>query len=584
MKQNRHSRSGFATGVAASLLLAAAGAQAQSADTLRVPSSERLQRGPEATLDPSVTQQKTLDQRIAELNRKILADPTNGDLYNDLGVLYTEQEAWGLARDAFIRAVQAKPHDPDFHRNLGLAFARLEDWDLAARSFETYIELGQAGQRDGWRLQASALRKAGDTAGARDAYAAGLQALGKQPLAEVMRLALGLASLERDAGNEEAVRRVLETYQPISREFRETAEKQAGQPQTVDGYEEAEAIENNLLALYLDNGQILEDSGLMLEAAHTYEKAYELAPDRAELLPRIVDAYLKAGEPLKAKVTANLARQAHPDKPGTWIATGKIYEQTNQLDEAIDAYEKAYELDPGTPDLAVALGNLLMKAGRVEEGRRYLAAEINDPDTPTEVVYNYAVSLIRADKYRAAVPPLRRVVRERPDFAPGWAALAQTLRALKDYAGAIEPYRRALELSPDPRLAYNLGISAMRAERWDTAVAAYDTALAMDPTLVEARYNKALTLMRAGRLDEAVAAFDAVLEVEPDSYRVYLNKGVTLYKMGQYAEAVDAYSRALEIDETAEAYDNMGLAYQELGDKKNAQACYAEAKKLRGGR
>jgi tetratricopeptide (TPR) repeat protein len=319
------------------------------------------------------------------------------------------------------------------------------------------------------------------------------------------------------------------------------------------------------------------------EAVSLYEKAFALAPDRDELLPRIVGAHLAAGQTFEAKVAARLARQDHPDKAGAWVASGKVQEADGQLREAAESYARAYELAPETPGLRLKLGSLYLQLGEGATGRQYLVEAIEAPDTPTEVVYNYAVSLMRDKKYAAAVPPLKRVTRERPDFVGGWHALAQAYAARQMYRQAVPVYQKMLELQPDAQTAYNLGVTAGRAEMWDEAIAAYDLALELAPDGKEAAYNRAVAFMQAGRLEEAAEAFAAYRERDPDSYKAALNHGVTLFKLGRYEEAVDVYNETLEIDETAEAWGNLGLAYQELGDKKQAQLCFKESRKLGGG-
>ncbi len=148
---------------------------------------------------------------------------------------------------------------------------------------------------------------------------AGWRPWGATPSAEVCRLALGLAGLENEHGNSQAVRQVLETWQPVARAWRD----QAAAEGTDEGVAAAEAIEANLLAQFIEDGQLLEDSGLALEAAELYAKAYELAPDRHEILPRLVGAYLAAGETMKARVTARLARDDHPDEAGGLAGVGQ---------------------------------------------------------------------------------------------------------------------------------------------------------------------------------------------------------------------------------------------------------------------
>ena len=231
----------------------------------------------------------------------------------------------------------------------------------------------------------------------------------------------------------------------------------------------------------------------------------------------------------------------------------------------------------------LAIGNLYLQLGDVESARKYMAQGIDDPDTPPEVLYNYAVSLMKEKKYTAATNPLRRVVQQRPEMYQGWAALAQCLRLSKRYPEAVEAYQRTLTLKPDAKHAYNLGVCAKRSDQIEIAIAAYEQALELDPGYVEARYNLSLALMDAGRYEEAIASFDSLLEIEADSYRVYYSRGLSAYYLGRYDDALDSYELALEQKETVNLYNNIGLVYDKLGQKKKAQSYYKEAKALGSG-
>ena len=76
---------------------------------------------------------------------------------------------------------------------------------------------------------------------------------------------------------------------------------------------------------------------------------------------------------------------------------------------------------------------------------------------------------------------------------------------------------------------------------------------------------------------------ETYLAVEPDSYRIYFNQGYCLYQLGRYEEAIEHYELALERKETSDVLNNIGLAYDKLGDKETAQAYYNDAKNLKGG-
>jgi len=416
---------------------------------------------------------------------------------------------------------------------------------------------------------------------ARATFTEGITAMEPDLGPEGFRLVLALNQLEVEKGTEEAVRALLEKYTPPASAFVNATETQ-GDPEQVDGYFEARSIVHNRVQQMVDDGKLMEQSGLDAEAAKLYKSAYEMAPDRDDLLPRLVDVYIKQGMVLDAGVAARLARADHPDKAGTWIATGKVHEQNRKLEEAVAAYEKAYEIEK-IDDLRVAIGNLYMRLGNDKEASKWLKEGLGEGAKP-EVVYNYAVSLMREKKYHAAIPSLRTVTRDLPEMYQGWLALAQCLQMTKQYSQAIEPYEKALELNPDAKLAFQVGRMSMKSKQHDKAIAAYEKALEMDPTYVKARYNLSLTYMDAGRYEEAAESFDKMIELDGESYRAYYSQGLSYYYLGRYDEALEAFDMAMEFEETVNLYNNIGLVYDKLGDKKKTAEYYKKAQALKDGK
>ncbi len=527
---------------------------------------------------PALAAEETPQEKMAKLEAKVQANPTDAKSWNDLGVLRAQEGNLNQARDAFIHAVQADPSVGDFHRNLGLAFSKLGDYELAVSEFQAYRRFDTMGGKDFWRLIGGAQMQAGMTEDARVTFQEGLDVFGENPGPEGLRLALALNKLESDAGNEEAVRQLLEKYTKPAVQLMRFAKEE-----TDEGYQEARQIVNNRVVLMVENAKLLEQSDLLTEAGDLYAEAYKLTPQRDDLLPRLVDVYLKNDQSMEARVAARLARDDHPDKAGTWVATAKVYEQTLRLPDAIKAYKKAYDIDPDFPDLRVVIGNLLMREGRDAEARQYLKDGVSISSTKPEVVYNYAVSLMRDKKFHAAIPSLRTVVEELPEFFQGRLALAQCLQQTRRYREAATSYEKAYDLHPDPKLLFHIARCAQKGKQPTKAIMFYEKALVEEPGYVKARYNLALTYMDAKRYDKAVDSFQKLIELEGPSYRAYYSMGLSYYYQGLYDEALETYDMALEQKETVNVLNNIGLVYDALGDKKNAQSYYKDAKALKEG-
>jgi len=141
----------------------------------------------------------TPEEQISELNAKLLANPADSASWNDLGIIYAQQEKYGLAKDSFIKAVQSDPSQGDYHRNLGAAFVKLEMYELAISEFMAYRQLDLMGGVDFWRLIGNAQNKSGQISEARKTFQDGIKALSPQlGLADELRL--GNLDSERDWG------------------------------------------------------------------------------------------------------------------------------------------------------------------------------------------------------------------------------------------------------------------------------------------------------------------------------------------------------------------------------------------------
>jgi tetratricopeptide (TPR) repeat protein len=521
----------------------------------------------------------TPEQQISELNARLLAHPRDAALYNSLGVIYAGRQEWLPARDAFISAVQASPRLAEYHRNLAVVFVHIEAYELALEEFQAYQRLDPKGGPDAALLMGEAYRQAGHEAQAKEAFESALTDLPPDKGAERMRAALALAQLAEAAHDPAGARAALERHLDEARRLIAAA----AQAEDSTAAAPARALVATLLDGYISEANLLAGADQPGKAAEVYAKALDLAPGRSDVIEGIVGAYLAAGEKDKAREIARRATEDHPGATGAWLAMGRVAEDAGDLPEAVRAYERALAAGSTRPDLKVRLGNLCLQTGESAAARRYLADVVTDPNTPAGTLYNYAVSLIREQKFNLALGPLRRAVKVDPGLASAWSVLASDLQQLEQYPEAVEAYRQAITLGADARLSYNLGFCLNRLTRRDEAIAAFQEAVRLDPTLKEASASLGRALLEAGRYAEAVTALEAAQQLDPEAYSTEFALGLCHYHQGEYQKAIDSYNRALALKETSAALQNMGLAFDKLERKDEAAKCYAEAKKLKAG-
>ncbi|MBA4378295.1 MAG: hypothetical protein C0395_06505 [Gemmatimonas sp.] len=537
----------------------------------------RAQIAPADTSEVILRDDMSDDEKIAALNRLLVLNPRNSELYNDLGVIYAGREDWLSARDAFIAAIQSDPRAPASHRNLGLVMTKLEQYDMALSELDAYRNLAPDGGGDAWKLIADARRRSGDPEGAAAAYESGLEAYGQVFGAETCDLIMGRIVLAEAASDQQTVDAVLERYAAGARDHLAAT---GFVPADRTGLA-AKALLERALRRRIDAAQAETKAGRHAAAAALYEAAMVLDPSRQDLLPLAALAWFDSGDAMKAKVMARRATQDQPERPDGWRALGRIAEAEDRSQDAIAAYTSAWNLDDSQDDVAAKIGTLYLRAGDNEGARKFMGAVVSSPDTPPEILFNYGLSLQRTDDHKLAVPPFYKAVEKDPGLIAAWKALAASLRQLERWHEAAVAYERALASERDPKLAFQLGTCLVKDGRPGDAIAAYRLALDLDPVYTKAWSNLGVVQMQVEDYVGALDSFRTLAALEDDVYRARLNEGVCLYQLGRYEEAIAAYEQALALQETSAVWENMGHVFDKLGDKPGAASCFKEGKRLK---
>ncbi|MEG5039288.1 MULTISPECIES: tetratricopeptide repeat protein [unclassified Microcoleus] len=148
-----------------------------------------------------------------------------------------------------------------------------------------------------------------------------------------------------------------------------------------------------------------------------------------------------------------------------------------------------------------------------------------------------------------------------------------------DLGGAIAAFETALEIDPKFDQAwYGLGFTLKNWGRYSEAIAAFEKALEIDPKFHYAWYALGFTLKNLGRNSEAIVAFENALEIDPKYDDAWNGLGATLQDLGRYSEAIAAFENALEIDPKYHyAWNGLGATLKDLGRYSEAIAAFENA-------
>jgi tetratricopeptide (TPR) repeat protein len=116
----------------------------------------------------------------------------------------------------------------------------------------------------------------------------------------------------------------------------------------------------------------------------------------------------------------------------------------------------------------------------------------------------------------------------------------------------------------------------------EAACRAYEEAIRLDPSLVEAHVNLGRLYQEEGKLDEAEASYRRAIHRRPDFTVAYFNLGVVFEDRGQDEAAIAAYQRTLQLDSRFQpAHCNLAELYERQGRRQDALRHYAAAKRCR---
>jgi protein O-mannosyl-transferase len=188
------------------------------------------------------------------------------------------------------------------------------------------------------------------------------------------------------------------------------------------------------------------------------------------------------------------------------------------------------------------------------------------------------------------------VVLKSPGNGRGLMNYGNTLMAKGDFAGALDYFHRAQELTPQYSvLLINLAVAEDATKQSALAEQHFKDALRLTPSSPDSYTYYARYLLSHSRVDEARSLLQSALELSPTDVTAhdllartngqavdqsatqtpeyYLDLSLQDYREGRYPESIGASRAALkQRPNYAEAWNNIGAAYNKLGRYKEAVA------------
>jgi tetratricopeptide (TPR) repeat protein len=253
---------------------------------------------------------------------------------------------------------------------------------------------------------------------------------------------------------------------------------------------------------------------------------------------------------------------------------------------------------PGTVIARALFLTLMLPLATLIDGAAATAeTEVSCPSSPLisegsstdkqqlELLARQATACVRERKPSRAVALLTEVIRHTPTDATAYLNRGSAEATAGEVALALGDYNTALHLQPDLVEAwYDRGTTFTHLRRYENAIADFTEAISLKPDFALAYCNRGFANFQLGRFDDALADYSVAIDRDAALTYCYFNRGNLYLALGDYQKAIDDLTRALAGNGTnAVALSRRGQAYEALGRPNEALDNFREALEISPG-
>jgi tetratricopeptide (TPR) repeat protein len=253
--------------------------------------------------------------------------------------------------------------------------------------------------------------------------------------------------------------------------------------------------------------------------------------------------------------------------PRPHIVLGVWFAEHKQFSCAIDSFEAALRIDPGSWEAHYDLGLVLIDAGRDDDAERHLRAALPSAPPSAQVSFQLGQLLLKQRRYSAAIPYLK------PSPLPSGLALAAALSGAGQNKEAIRTLQELAAANPRSAQAYfNLGTLYAGQEQYKEAGEAYARVLELEPANDVARMARVKALLALSQDEDVPALTSDYLSRHPNDPEAWYLQGLANRRLARFPAAEESLLRAVALrSNDAKAQYNLGLAQAKSGKFKDAK-------------
>lgn len=352
----------------------------------------------------------------------------------------------------------------------------------------------------------------------------------------------------------------------------------------IEAYKKALAVNPSSIRGHKGLALIYEEQKQWQQAIAARQKLLALKPDDASNLLLLADDYFNQKEYQRAISTAKQYTALRPGDAKGLFMLAVAHRAAEEFPQAVEAFRGAIRFNPEKKDLAIIynhLGHTYVQIGKKEDALQvYRTLKPLDP-VLAQKLYDFI------NQPTAATPQPKTSA---ATGAEAYIAQGDKYREAKDYAKAVDAYKKAIALEPSAYAYNNLGLAYYDMEQFSEAVASFQQAIRLKPNVALYRQNLGGAYLEMGRKEDALQVYQELLKLDQvkakalhkeieawfdiesrndkdDAVNIYLSAGL-VHRETSLDGALRYFRRVIVLNYDAES---VARAYLEMGNVHKAQ-------------
>ncbi len=269
--------------------------------------------------------------------------------------------------------------------------------------------------------------------------------------------------------------------------------------------------------------------------------------DNSLLLSRANSAVISRDYTLAARLYSTLLKE-NPDDKDLLARLGNVYIKAGEDEKALPVFQKIREKNPGDLEVLLTLGGIYRRIKKYDESVEVLNEALASGAKREQVYYNLGFTYKFMERYEDAIDCFETVVTLNPSDVLAYNHLGTIYESKGDHEAAISAYLKGLKVDQNhPILHLNLANAYERSGNVDGAIREYEAALRYKPGWGEAFADYTSLLLKIGRVGDAQILGEQAISMNENDARLQAILGDIYMAESDYESAEKQYNDSIKI-------------------------------------